>query len=133
LPRPPRQSRHSASRPYTSSSATVLILQLFHPRDHGHVHATELGAPLVERRRADANLTAKVGNTFAASLRLSTAMIWLSVKRDFFIQNFLHIEKILPLTPLDFREDYPQAVSPLQMTCHQVNKIFEEQNGLLRG
>jgi hypothetical protein len=33
-------------------------------------------------------------------------MIWLSVKRDLFIQNFLHIEKILPLTPLDFRGDY---------------------------
>jgi hypothetical protein len=37
---------------------------------------------------------------------LSTAMIWLSVKRDLFIQNFLHIEKILPLMPLDFRGDY---------------------------
>jgi hypothetical protein len=33
-------------------------------------------------------------------------MIWLSVKRDLFIQNFLHIEKILPLMPLDFRGDY---------------------------
>ena len=30
----------------------------------------------------------------------------LFVKSDFFIQNFLHREKILPLTPPDFRGNY---------------------------
>lgn len=33
---------------------------------HRHTHSAELGGPRVERRRADADLTAKVGNTFAA-------------------------------------------------------------------
>ncbi|WP_227310860.1 hypothetical protein, partial [Acidisoma cellulosilyticum] len=49
------------------------------------------------------------------SLGLSIAMIWLSVKRDFFIQNFLHIEKILPLTPPDFRGITPFKTTPQRL------------------
>src|SRR3546814_5962576 len=39
---------------------TVLLLELLHPADHGHIHAAELAAPLVERRRADAVLAAQL-------------------------------------------------------------------------
>src|SRR5579859_2485488 len=38
----------------------VLGLQLFHPRNQRHVHAAVLRAPLVERRRADPQLSAKI-------------------------------------------------------------------------
>jgi hypothetical protein len=49
----------------------------------------------------------RLRNTFTALAALEHRLIWLSVKRDLFIQNFLHIEKILPLMPLDFRGDHP--------------------------
>src|SRR5690606_12570792 len=38
----------------------VLVLQFLHPADHGHLHAAELAAPLIERRRADAVLSAQL-------------------------------------------------------------------------
>jgi hypothetical protein len=34
---------------------------------------------------------------------LSTTMIWLSLKRDFFIQSFVLSEETLLPTPLEFR------------------------------
>ena len=42
--------------------SAVLFLELFHPGDQGRIHAAELGAPLVKRRRADADLTAQIGH-----------------------------------------------------------------------
>src|SRR5271170_8248521 len=45
--------------------APVLVLKLLHPRHHRHVHAAELGAPLVERCRADSKLPTQFGHRFA--------------------------------------------------------------------
>lgn len=47
------------------------------------VHAAELAAPLVERRRADAMSRHSCGTGVPASACLSTARIWLLVNRDF--------------------------------------------------
>lgn len=41
---------------------SVFLLQLLHARHQGGVHAAELGTPLVERRRADAQLAAELGD-----------------------------------------------------------------------
>src|SRR4051812_36908197 len=57
------------------------------------------------------------GTLSPLSLRFRIAMIWLSVKRDFFIQNFLLSEKILPPTPPDFRGDYRLTSSAAPCCC----------------
>src|SRR5690606_6482755 len=49
--------------------APVLVLQLLELGHHRRIHATELAAPLVERRRADAVLPAQLRDR-CAGLRL---------------------------------------------------------------
>lgn len=43
------------------AQASVLFLLLLHARHQRGVHATELGSPLVKRRRADTQLSAELG------------------------------------------------------------------------
>lgn len=54
--------------------------------------AAELRPPLVERGVADAVLTAKLRDREPSSTCLKTAIIWLSVERDVFMQNFQNSE-----------------------------------------
>lgn len=42
--------------------AAVLVFEFLHPHDQRRIHTAELAAPLVERRRADAVLTAQLGD-----------------------------------------------------------------------
>ena len=40
--------------------AAVLVFELLHARDHGGIHATELGAPVVKRSAANAQFPANL-------------------------------------------------------------------------
>ena len=86
---------------------TVLFFKLFHARHHEHVHTAALGSPFVKRRRADAQLTADIWNT-DASLNAFDRVHDLAVT-EFWPLHIepLPLEKILLLTPLGLRDDYP--------------------------
>lgn len=58
----PLRSRLSASLRRTSIAAVGSPLQFLHLGHHRGAHAAKLGAPLVERLRADAELPAHVGH-----------------------------------------------------------------------
>lgn len=42
--------------------AQFLVFKLFHARNHQHVHAAVIGAPLVKRRGVDTQLSVNVGH-----------------------------------------------------------------------
>src|SRR5690606_11174572 len=95
----------------------VLGFQLLHARHQRHVHAAVLGAPLVERSRADAQLPAKLGYC-QARLHALERLNDLAVREP----RLLHIvellsEKILLLTPPLLWGDY-QRTAPGATASH---------------
>jgi tripartite-type tricarboxylate transporter receptor subunit TctC len=51
-------------------------------------------------------------------------MIWLSVNLDFLMQNFLRIEKILPLDPTVLRGDYPPTIAESGLPGFEANNWY---------
>jgi hypothetical protein len=88
--------------------APVLVFELLHAGHHGSVHATELGAPFVERGGADAQLSADIRHC-QTDLNTLQSSHGLAVGKS----RHLHVElpswKILLLGPLVYRGDYPPA------------------------
>ena len=74
--------------------ATIFIFQFLHAGHQRGIHAAELGAPLVEGGVADAVLAAQLGDRRATLDLLEMAMIWLSAKRDVFMQNFQNLSLV---------------------------------------
>ena len=72
--------------------ASAFVLQLLHAGHQRGVYAAELAAPFVERGIADAVLAVQLRDRRAAPACLRMAMIWLSIKRDVFMQNFQKCE-----------------------------------------
>lgn len=86
--------------------ACVLRLQFFHPRHQGHIHAPVFRSPVVERGRADAQISAEIGHGDAALRSLEGGQN-LAVRKS----RLLHVEflnkNILLFTPTISRGDYP--------------------------
>jgi hypothetical protein len=86
----------------------VFIFKLFHALNHGGTHAAEFGSPLIKLAllMPCSRHSSGTGTPFSACFKI--AVIWLSEKRDFFMQNLpvLSLRKIqLLITALD-RGDY---------------------------
>jgi hypothetical protein len=90
------------------SQSPVLFLQLLHPGHHRGVHASELGSPLVQRRRANTQLPAQIRHR-DPRLRALERVHDLAVRKPRLLhfRRSLHIEEILLLSPSEFRGDYP--------------------------
>lgn len=81
--------------------AAALVFELLHPHHQRRIHTAELAAPLVERRRADAVLTAQLGDR-AAGLSLLENRQDLAVAESGRLHGILlgsGYEKIPLLTP----------------------------------
>jgi len=92
------------------SQTPVLALQLLHLGHHRGIHPPELGAPLVERRRADAQLPAQIGHR-NPRLRAFERVHDLTVREPRLLHHrrTLPLEEILLLSTRDYRGDYPAS------------------------
>src|SRR5690606_25081258 len=89
----------------------VLGLQFLHARHQRHIHAAELRAPLVERRRADPQFAAQLGHG-QTGLDTLDGLDDLTVRESRLLHHVeLLNEKILLLTTSLFREDYPASTA----------------------
>ncbi len=87
--------------------APALFLEFFHARHHGNIHAAVFSPLFVKHRCADAKLAANIWNA-QASLNASDRVHDLAIT-EFISLNIepLPLEKILLLTSLVIRDDYP--------------------------